>query len=203
MALQILISPDPRLLKVAELVQPDELDELRAIADEMAELMYETLGCGLAAPQIGLSRRFIVVDPEWGTSSEEGEDPALPNPQFLVNPVIRRMWGEKVVSEEGCLSVPGISVPIERFENVEVEAMSLDGVMMVYEASGFPARVLQHEIDHLDGKTVFERLDPIARIEALELYKTALAAGAKPGDTSIPTADPDQTVSDNEVVLAE
>ena len=184
--LQIVVAPDPRLLKKAEVVELDELPELRAIADEMAELMYETLGCGLAAPQIGLPKQFIVVDPEWGLPEDEDDEPLPKNPRFLVNPVIQRLWGEKTIMEEGCLSVPGITVPIERYEFALVEAYDLDGNMQVLEAEGFAARVLQHEIDHLNGMTLFERLDPIERIEALRDYEVALAAGAKPGDTSIP-----------------
>ncbi|MCL2137651.1 MAG: peptide deformylase [Coriobacteriia bacterium] len=193
--MQIIIAPDPRLLKKAEPVQLEELPELRKIADEMAELMYETLGCGLAAPQIGLAKQFIVVDPDWGLPDEEDSEPIPKNPRFLINPVIKRLWGEKSVSDEGCLSVPGISVPIERYEFVEVETYDLEGNLDVFEAEGFAARVLQHEIDHLNGVTLFERLDPIQRIDALQDYETALLAGAKPGDTSIPPADQSGTGS--------
>lgn len=186
--MQILVSPDPRLLLKAEPVSIEELPELREIASEMAELMYDTQGCGLAAPQIGLSKRFIVVDPDWGIIESEDGEPNPPDPHFLVNPVIRRLWGEKETLAEGCLSVPGITVPIERYEFAEVEALDLYGELQVFEAEGFAARVLQHEIDHLDGKTLFERLDPLQRIEALQQYEIALSAGAKPGDTSIPDA---------------
>ena len=187
--LQILVSPDPRLLLKAEQVTVEELPELREIASEMAELMYDTQGCGLAAPQIGLSKRFIVVDPDWGIIESEDGEPNPPDPHYLVNPVIRRLWGDKETLAEGCLSVPGITVPIERYEFAEVEALDLYGELQVFEAEGFAARVLQHEIDHLDGKTLFERLDPLQRIEALQQYEIALSAGAKPGDTSIPDAD--------------
>ena len=192
--LQILVSPDPRLLLKAEPVTVEELPELREIASEMAELMYDTQGCGLAAPQIGLSKRFIVVDPDWGIIESEDGEPNPPDPHYLVNPVIRRLWGDKETLAEGCLSVPGITVPIERYEFAEVEALDLYGELQVFEAEGFAARVLQHEIDHLDGKTLFERLDPLQRIEALQQYEIALSAGAKPGDTSIPDADADGAV---------
>ena len=155
----------------------------------MAQLMYETFGCGLAAPQIGLSKQLIVIDPEWGIAEDEDSDPMPQNPRFLINPVIKKLWGEKQLLEEGCLSVPGITVPIERYEFAEVEAYDLDGNLHLMEADGFAARVLQHEIDHLNGMTLFERLDPIERVDALLAYETALAAGAKPGDTSIPTVE--------------
>jgi peptide deformylase len=174
-------------LRKADPIEMEELPGLKAKAAEMARLMYETVGCGLAAPQVGLSKRLIVVDPEWGVPDGEDGEPAAPNPRFLVNPVIVRLWGEMEVLEEGCLSVPGILVPITRFESIEVEAFDLDGRLMRIEADGFAARVLQHEIDHLEGMTLFERLTPLERIDAIQAYEAALAAGAKPGDTSAPT----------------
>jgi peptide deformylase len=184
--LQIVVAPDPRLLKKAELVGIEELPKMKALATEMAELMYETMGCGLAATQVGILKRLIVVDPDWGILDEESGEPSPPDPHFLINPVILRLWGTKELMDEGCLSVPGITVPIERYESIEVEAFDLDGNMQVFEADGFAARVLQHEIDHLEGMTLFERLDPLLRIEAIQLYEDALAAGAKPGDTTAP-----------------
>jgi len=184
--LQIIVAPDPRLQAKAEPVSPEELSGLKAIAAEMAQLMYDTVGCGLAAPQVGLAKRFIVVDPDWGIVEEEGGEPNPKNPRFLVNPVIVRLWGDLETMEEGCLSVPGITVPIDRHQFALVEALDLDGKANVFEAEGFAARVLQHEIDHLEGVTMFERLDAIRRIDAIEEYKRALAAGAKPGDTSLP-----------------
>jgi peptide deformylase len=187
--LQIIVAPDPRLLKKAEPVELDELPELRAIAAEMAEMMYQTMGCGLAAPQIGLTKQLIVVDPEWGIPDEETGVEAPRNPRFLINPVIKRLWGEKALMDEGCLSVPGITVPVERYEFAEIEAHDLNGNLQTFVAEDFAARVLQHEIDHLNGMTVFERLDPIKRIDALHEYEVALAAGAQPGDTSIPSVN--------------
>ena len=184
--LEIIVAPDPRLLKKAEAVSLDELPDLKATAQQMAVLMYESMGCGLAAPQVGISKRLIIVDPDWGIPSEEDGEPTPQNPRFFVNPVIRRLWGQTEVTDEGCLSVPGIMVPIERYEFAEIEAWDLDGAAFVVEAEGFFARALQHEIDHLEGVTLFEHLDPIQRIEALEEYEIAIAAGAKPGDTSIP-----------------
>jgi len=181
-------------LQKAEPVTLEELPDLKQIADEMAELMYETLGCGLAAPQIGLAKRFICVDPEWTIPENEDDEPLPKNPYFLVNPVIIKLWGETDIIDEGCLSVPGITVPVERSQFALVEAMDLDGNRQLLEAEGFAARVLQHEIDHLDGITLFEQLDPIERIDALREYEIALAAGAKPGDTSIPGLEPEGDV---------
>ncbi|MCL1879510.1 MAG: peptide deformylase [Actinomycetia bacterium] len=186
--MRIIVAPDPVLKKVAEPVELAELSRLRSTAAKMAKLMYSSQGCGLAAPQVGLSKRIIVVDAEWGQQDAESGEEKAQNPTTFVNPVIKRSWGEKLRCDEGCLSVPGITIPIERYQNVEVEAIDLDGQTFTICAEGFHARVLQHEIDHLDGLTMFEHLDPIQRIDAFRLYEEALLAGAKPGDVSMPGA---------------
>jgi peptide deformylase len=148
----------------------------------MAKLMYKSQGCGLAAPQVGISKRLIVIDV---TPPDEDGEVTEHNPVFFINPVVKRLWGEKEICDEGCLSIPGIQVPIERFDSIEVEALDLDGEPFILEADGFFARALQHEIDHLEGMTMFEHLDPIERIQAFKEYEEALKAGAKPGDTSV------------------
>ena len=119
------------------------------------------------------------------TPPEDDGEVKEKNPVFFINPVILKLWGEKEVGDEGCLSIPGIQIPIERYANVEVEALDLDGEPFVYEAEGFAARAVQHELDHLEGTTMFEHLDAIDRIAAFKEYEAALAAGAKPGDTSV------------------
>lgn len=93
--------------------------------------------------------------------------------------------GREVVDEEGCLSCPGISVPIRRKEYAVVRYLDLDGEEWMIEGDGLLGRCLQHEIDHLDGKTLFESCDLSARIQALHDYEEAKAAGAKPGETRI------------------
>ncbi|MDR1713937.1 MAG: peptide deformylase, partial [Coriobacteriales bacterium] len=113
---------------------------------------------------------------------EDGSEPPK-NPVFYVNPVVKRLWGEKVSGDEGCLSIPGISIPIERYNNIELEALDLQGQPFHTEVEGFAARALQHELDHLEGTTMFEHLEPIERIKYFQEYEAALAAGAKPGDT--------------------
>jgi peptide deformylase len=195
--LQIVVSPDPRLLKKAEPIEPNELSQFRSIAAEMTKLMYETLGCGIAAPQVGIARQLIVIDPYWGIIDEETGVETPQNPAVLVNPQIKRLWGDKEAMDEGCLSVPGIAVPIERYQFIEVLFYDLDGNQHTLIAEDFPARVLQHEIDHLNGMTLFERLDAISRIDALRNYEDALAAGARPGDTSIPLAEDREIISKN------
>jgi peptide deformylase len=146
---------------------------------KMAKLMYSCNGCGIAAPQVGISKRAMIID--CGTA-EEGEELAQ-DPIFFINPVVKETWGEQVAGDEGCLSIPGISVPIKRFEGILVEALDLDGRPFEKRAEGFEARAMQHELDHLDGQTMFERLDPVSRIDAFREYEQALAAGARPGDT--------------------
>ena len=185
--MNIFTVPNPILKKKAEPVDPAELPTLRNTAGEMAKVMYDSQGCGLAAPQVGISKRIIVVDVDWSLPNKDDETQETPkNPITYINPVIKRLWGEKLVCEEGCLSVPGITVPIERYQFAVVEAIDLQGEPFQVKAEDFLARVLQHEIDHLDGLTMFEHLDPIQRIEAFELYEKAVQAGAKPGDVRMP-----------------
>jgi peptide deformylase len=174
---RIVTSPDPILRKKCEPVELSELKKIKATAKQMAKLMYKTNGCGLAAPQIGLSKQLIVIDTNVADDNHEQD------PVFYVNPQVKRLWGKTESADEGCLSIPGISIAIERYENIEIVALDLDGEQFTVEACGFEARALQHELDHLDGKTMFEHLDPIARIDALKEYKEAVANGAKPGDT--------------------
>ncbi|HEV8473999.1 MAG TPA: peptide deformylase, partial [Methylomirabilota bacterium] len=113
--------------------------EIRRIASDMIETMYDEVGIGLAAPQVGISLRLMVVG-----------DEKTPEAHALVNPVIAEQGGE-VTSEEGCLSLPGIFAPVTRAEWVKLEAQDLEGKPVSIRASGLAARVYQHEMDHLDG----------------------------------------------------
>ncbi|MDR1014104.1 MAG: peptide deformylase [Coriobacteriales bacterium] len=180
--MRILVAPHPALRETCQPVAPDEIKKLRSTVKQMAKLMYRSQGCGLAAPQVGIAKRLVVIDVTKPDDEGEVRDK---KPLVFINPVITRQGGEKEVCEEGCLSIPGIQIPIERFGTVEVEALDLEGKPFAVEAEGFFARALQHEIDHLEGKTMFEHLDPIERIEALKEYEAALKAGARPGDTSV------------------
>jgi peptide deformylase len=177
--MQIITAPDPILRAKAQPVTLEELPKLAKKAEAMAKLMYKYEGCGLAAPQVGISKQLIVVDVSTPKEGEEFE----PNPVFLVNPRVKSLQGEKDVASEGCLSIPGISVDIERYAAIELDAWDLDGDEITIEAEGFAARALQHELDHLEGVTMFEHLDAIARIDKLKEYEQAKAAGAQPGDT--------------------
>lgn len=177
--MRIVLSPDPILRQVCEPVDLAEIKKLRSTAKQMAKLMYSNNGCGLAAPQVGIPKRLIVVD---CNLPKEGEEPPK-DPTVYINPVVTFKGGEEETEEEGCLSIPGISIPITRYTQLTVEALDLDGKPFVVEAEGYLARALQHELDHLDGTTMFEHLDPITRIEAFKAYDEALRNGARPGDT--------------------
>jgi peptide deformylase len=124
---------------------------VRKIIADMTETMYDEVGIGLAAPQVGISLRLIVI------SDEEGR-----GVQALLNPAIVDRSGE-VTGEEGCLSIPGVFAPVTRAARVTVEARSVDGKPLTIEARGLRARVLQHEIDHLDGVLFIDRVDPMVR----------------------------------------
>ena len=153
--------PDPILRQVCE--ECDIKDKsLKKLAKQMAKTMYKNNGCGIAAPQVGVLKRIM-----------------------LINPEILELKGELVTEEEGCLSCPGISVPECRREYAVVKFTDFDGEDYIIEGDGLLGRCLQHEIDHLNGKTLFESAAPAARLKALRDYEIARAAGAKPGDTSI------------------
>jgi peptide deformylase len=124
---------------------------IRAMVDDMIETMYEEVGIGLAASQVGILLRLMVVVDESG-------GPA----RALVNPVITASGGQ-VTAEEGCLSIPGIFAPVTRAAWVTLTAQDLEGQPVSLQARGLQARVFQHEMDHLDGILFIDRLPPLAR----------------------------------------
>ncbi len=151
--LQIRTVPDEVLRQRAREVE-DIDGEVVKLAEDMLETMYDAPGIGLAAPQVGRSIRLIVFD----ISHKEGEK----EPYVLVNPVITASEGTEVM-EEGCLSVPGIYAKVRRAAGVEVRGYDLDGKEVVMQADGLLARVIQHEIDHLDGVLFIDRLGRVRR----------------------------------------
>lgn len=171
----IVQSPNPILNQVCEPCDFNDKD-LKKLAKQMTRAMYKNDGCGLAAPQVGVAKRIVVIDCD---PSEEQ------TPMVLVNPTIVETKGEPVVDGEGCLSCPGITVPIARPPWARARFFDLEGEEWEIEGDGLLGRCLQHEIDHLDGITMFERCDPMARIQALKDYEAARAAGAKPGETRV------------------
>ena len=150
--LPILRFPDPRLKKVALPVDNVD-DEVRRLAHDMAETMYEAPGIGLAATQVDVHRRVIVID------ISASRDQLL----VVINPELIASEGEEV-GEEGCLSVPGIYDKVERAERVVVRYLDLDGSVQTIEAEGLLAVCLQHEMDHLQGKVFVEHLSPLKQM---------------------------------------
>ncbi len=151
----ILIHPDPRLKKVAAPV-PDLSDELRLLADDMLETMYDAPGIGLAAPQVGILRRLIVLD----CVKEEG---AAPRPLIMFNPEVIATSDELNTYEEGCLSIPDQYADVTRPAEVEVRWVDRDGREQEEVFDGLWATCVQHEIDHLQGKLFIDYLKPLKR----------------------------------------
>ena len=143
----ILTHPDP-VLRQTSVPLGAVSDETRALLDDMLETMYAAPGRGLAAPQIGVLQRAIVVDVDWKTGPK--------NPQVFVDPEIVWASDDKVRGEEGCLSIPGHPVEVLRPDRVRMRYLDRDGVPQEIEAEGPLARVLQHEIDHLDGVLILD-----------------------------------------------
>ncbi len=149
--LNILEFPDPRLRTVAKPIE--EVDStIVKYAEDMLETMYDAPGIGLAATQVNIHLRLIVLD-----VSDQKNDPI-----FLVNPVITRAEGE-IESSEGCLSIPGYSEPISRYETIEYEAIDLNGNQKKDVANGLLAICIQHEMDHLQGKLMVDRISSTKR----------------------------------------
>lgn len=151
----ILIHPDPRLKKVCTPV-PDASDALRVLARDMLETMYDAPGVGLAAPQVGVLERVIVLDCVKG----EGE---APRPMVMLNPEITAASEELRVHEEGCLSIPEQFAEVTRPAEVEVRWLGLDGREHREGFDGLWATCVQHEIDHLDGRLFIDYLSAIKR----------------------------------------
>lgn len=170
----IVLSPDPRLRQECAVIE-EITPAIEALAEKMKKMMFENGGCGLAAPQIGELIQLVTIDCDYTDKNDY-------DPYVLINPVIVEQSDHLVPYSEGCLSIPGISCEIERPDYVVVEAYDLDANLIRYEASGDLFCVcLQHEIDHLHGNTMFERLKPMQRIKAVKEYQDALARGARPG----------------------
>ncbi|MDP3797538.1 MAG: peptide deformylase [Polaromonas sp.] len=150
--LTILRYPDPRLHTVAKPVGAVDA-RLRQLASDMFDTMYEAAGIGLAATQVDVHERLIVID-----VSEDRDQPLV-----LINPEILWASPETRVGDEGCLSVPGIYDGVERSVAVKVQALDLDGKLQVHAAEGMLAVCIQHEMDHLMGKVFVEYLSPLKR----------------------------------------
>jgi peptide deformylase len=173
MRLEVLQFPDPRLREVARPVAQHEVDEdLRALARGMLETMYDEPGIGLAATQVGVAKRLIVMDVEW---SEDGER----RPRVLLNPEITLREGKALSREEGCLSVPDYKADVERAARVVVRARTLDWEEISCDATGLEAYCFQHEIDHLDGMLFIDRISRLKRDLYVRRRKKQLRSEAR------------------------
>lgn len=155
--MEVLHHPNPILKGRADEVDLAADASLRELVRAMAETMYAENGVGLAAPQVGVDKRVIVFDVDEKLAA-------------LCNPVIVEYGAETAVDEEGCLSVPGITVPVERSTRVVCEAQTIEGRNITIEAEEYLARVLQHEIDHLDGIIILDRCPPDVRKSIIRTY---------------------------------
>lgn len=157
MILQVLQFPDAELRVKAEPFEPGEVDDaVRQLAWNMAETMYDEPGIGLAATQVGVAKRLVVMDLDW---TEEGER----NPRILLNPEVVEREGRELSEDEGCLSVPDFKADVERDARVRVRARTLDWEEVEFEASGLESFCFQHEIDHLDGILFIDRISKLKR----------------------------------------
>jgi peptide deformylase len=149
---------DPALrLKAHEVEDFD--DDLRRLVDRMTVLMHEAQGVGLAATQVGVLRRLFVYEPD-----EDG-------PRAIVNPVIVERGEETLVDDEGCLSLQGVRVPVERATSVVLEGKDPNGEDVRVELDPYGSRIVQHELDHLDGVLIIDRTDDEHRKEALSTLR--------------------------------
>jgi peptide deformylase len=168
--LRIRVYPD-KVLRVCarEIAREHFGDKLGRLASAMVRLMYDSAGVGLAAPQVGVSLRIIVIDPS----------PERTTPRILVNPRVIDSSGRDT-DEEGCLSLPEVMAKVNRAERLRVQFETLAGKTDALDAAGLPARVILHEIDHLDGRLFVDRLGPEARLavrDALRKLEEAAALG--------------------------
>jgi peptide deformylase len=137
-------------------------DDLRRLATRLGELMKDANGVGLAATQVGVLRRVFVF-------ARDEDEVAV-----LVNPEIVRRGDEADVDEEGCLSLQGVTMPVERSTSLRIEGRDASGAEVAYDLEGTPARIVQHELDHLDGTMILDRTTPEARREALAALRPRL-----------------------------
>jgi peptide deformylase len=137
-------------------------DDLKRLATRLGELMKDAAGVGLAATQVGVLRRVFVF-------ARDEDEVAV-----LVNPEIVRRSDEAEIDDEGCLSIQGVTMPVERNTSVRIEGRDANGEEVAYDLEGTPARIVQHELDHLDGTMILDRTTPEARREALAVLRPRL-----------------------------
>ncbi len=169
--LPIITLPDPLLRKTSAPIERVD-DDLQRLIDNMLETMYAAPGIGLAAVQVGIPRRLIVLDvaeretaeDDNATASDDAEDiPPVRDPIIMINPEIFELSSARATYDEGCLSLPEVRVDIERPSTVQVRYLDRSGAEQRLSASGLQATVIQHEIDHLNGKLIIDYLSRLKR----------------------------------------
>lgn len=176
----VTLYPQPVLRKEAAPVEAFD-DDLAKIVEAMYRRMYESKGVGLAAPQVGLGTRILVINPS-GEEDDKSEELAL------INPTIVDRFGEESVYEEGCLSFPGIYAEVKRPDKCKIEAKDVNGDKLELEFEGFASRVIQHEYDHLQGILLVDRMSAADKLkhrsalgELVADYKASKAPAPKRG----------------------
>jgi peptide deformylase len=159
--LPIVLWPDPRLRETCAPVT--DLADVQTLAADMLETMYAAPGRGLAAPQVGAMVRMFVMDAGW----KEGKS----DPLVCINPMFQEIGEDRVDSEEGCLSIPGVTAMVNRPSTVQMQWTGINGARYVQSFDGFAAACVQHEMDHLDGVVTFDHLDAETRAEVETQYK--------------------------------
>lgn len=187
---EIRIWPDPALKQVAETVLAVD-DGVRALIDDLFETMYKANGVGLAATQIAVPRRVVVIDLDPNHEADAAAEImqelrgwGFEAPMALVNPKIITAAGQ-IVWEEGCLSVPGVTEPVKRRERVTVDALDRHGQAFTVQATGLFAVALQHEIDHLDGRVFVEYLSKLKRDVIRRKMQRIKEEGEAAGETDV------------------
>lgn len=183
MSLEVVHFPHPTLRHVSQPVKRVD-KQLRDWVAEMFDLMYENEGVGLAANQVNLPYRLFVANPTGNSQETDAE-------QVFINPVLSKPKGQQE-GNEGCLSLPGVHADVMRAKQIHVEAYDLSGNLLEFELEGFPARVVQHEVDHLDGVMFIDRL-PDTRlaeiaglVEEFEIdYQSRLDTGETPNEEAV------------------
>jgi peptide deformylase len=172
MLIEVLQFPDARLREKTLPIRQEEVDdELRQLAQDMADTMYDEPGIGLASTQVGVAKRLIVMDLDW----TEGER----NLRVLLNPEVIHAEGQQVL-EEGCLSVPDFTAEVQRAARVVVRARGLDWEELEFDATGLEAACFQHEIDHLDGVLFIDRISRLKRNLYVQRRKKQIRRGEEP-----------------------
>ena len=168
----IVVWPDPRLREKTRAI-PEITDQVRALYRDLADTMYAYDGVGIAAVQIGEAYKMFLVDAR--VAGREGGDPIA-----FINPEVISVSPDKEKSEEGCLSFPGIYVPIERPRRARLRAMGIDGEMFEAEGEGLFGRCMQHEFDHLTGKLMIDFVGPLKKRQIKKKLESA-GHGQEPG----------------------